>query len=757
MTKTVILTLALLTNYLLLGQEEVIRNATIDTCEGILIDTGGTIEGYSDNESFTMTICAESSEAVINLYWDTFNLGVGDELIIYDGQDTSNPLIGTYILADLESTTISSSMDGCLTLVWSSDSEGSGDFSAEISCGTPCEPPTAIVTHDFELPNKICVGEEFSIDASFSFAALGMSLESYEWNFGDGSNDTFDSPIITYSYDTPGSYMVQLEVTDNAGCSNTNSINILIQVSTIPSFEGTTNDITVCPGVELVLNGQVSPQAWANDVIPDIDIDDPLKLADLINKCFISEAKVSGFDINDSISEVAGVANLFINMEHSYMGDLSIRLICPNGQSLITHAEGGNGVYIGEPIDDESQPELSGIGYDYFWSSDTTEPSWVDWTVQNDMVSPVPSGIYASQEPWENLVGCPINGVWTLEICDRFASDNGFVFDWSINFDSSFYNVGSPFTPSFGAECDSTYWVSNDINVDEFSSDCDSVTVSFSEEGEYIFTYNAIDNHGCLYTHDVEVIVSDINISTSLDEPTVCLNESFLISSDIESSAGQFQNLIYSWVPSEPLLDTVSNAAYSPFGVETETVFIVTAFPEGFPECAVSDEVTITPLSSPTTSYEMSDWCPSESSILTAVPEGAVDSLNWFTFVEGEYLGNTPTITVLEGGNYLLTVFGCDNQSDSDTLFVEAVLCSDVSIFELSADGKEAIPLLYQSGYASQAKLSVFDRTGALVLEEVNYQGNWRSYGHQLVNGVYVYSLSLSDGRKERGMIPVFE
>ena len=51
-----------------------------------------------------------------------------------------------------------------------------------------------------------------------------------------------------------------------------------------------------------------------------------------------------------------------------------------------------------------------------------------------------PSGEYESvQTSWGNLDGCPLNGVWQMEICDLWGSDNGFVFDWAIQFADSLY------------------------------------------------------------------------------------------------------------------------------------------------------------------------------------------------------------------------------------------------------------------------------------------------------------------------------
>ena len=35
------------------------------------------------------------------------------------------------------------------------------------------------------------------------------------------------------------------------------------------------------------------------------------------------------------------------------MGDLTITFICPNGKSILVHQQGGNGTFLGQPIDND--------------------------------------------------------------------------------------------------------------------------------------------------------------------------------------------------------------------------------------------------------------------------------------------------------------------------------------------------------------------------------------------------------------------
>jgi len=78
------------------GQEIAISNTELTTCEGFLVDTGLSAGDYGPNEDITMTICPEAPEVIVTLYWALANLGPGDILEIFDGPDSSFPLIGTY-------------------------------------------------------------------------------------------------------------------------------------------------------------------------------------------------------------------------------------------------------------------------------------------------------------------------------------------------------------------------------------------------------------------------------------------------------------------------------------------------------------------------------------------------------------------------------------------------------------------------------------------------------------------------------------
>lgn len=80
-----------------------------------------------------------------------------------------------------------------------------------------------------------------------------------------------------------------------------------------------------------------NPQA-CNYTSNFVDLGFGLAIPENQTPCFLSQLTVTSFNdgtiINDANNDII---NLFMNIEHSYMGDLIITLICPNGQSVKVH------------------------------------------------------------------------------------------------------------------------------------------------------------------------------------------------------------------------------------------------------------------------------------------------------------------------------------------------------------------------------------------------------------------------------------
>jgi len=94
-----------------------------------------------------------------------------------------------------------------------------------IYCETPNEPPIASFT--VECANLSC-----AFDASESGDSDG-SVTSYEWDFGDGMTNS--GQTVNHNYEVPGTYTVQLSVTDDDGASGSTSQEVTV---TLPKITG---------------------------------------------------------------------------------------------------------------------------------------------------------------------------------------------------------------------------------------------------------------------------------------------------------------------------------------------------------------------------------------------------------------------------------------------------------------------------------------------------------------------------------------
>jgi len=526
-------------------------NTTVNTCSGYVFDAGGG-DSYPDTP-YTMTICPDAPGDVIQLYFVAFSLQTSpnsnnsDYLTFYDGPDTGSPSLGSYTGTSLQGISVTATINnpsGCLTLRFlpqGMPNDVFPGFSAQISCTTPCAPPVASSAFQNPVPGpgdegiRVCVGAPITFQDNDSFAQPGFSLAQYTWQFGNGESASTTSTSITYSYEEPGEFLVSLIVEDNNGCSSLNISPLRVLVSTIPEFpEISLNQTQYCFGQTVSLGiGQVISPTWT--ALPPQVVSGETFLQDGAGFTYASSLVFDFFEDGAVVTNCCGsepndLINLFVNMEHSYLGDLGITITCPNGTtvSLLTWPNGGGGTFLGEAVDDESQ--TPGIGYDYFW-----DPCATNGTMgQNSTgVSILPSGTYQASENMCNLVGCPLNGQWTFEVTDNLAFDNGFIFAWGLNFNSSLIPGLTTFTPTIGAGADSSYWSGPFIT--SASPDMNNITITLPAPGSYDYTYTAINSFGCSV---------DTTITVTVDPPpTISAGPDLVFGCQPLTLNGGFENL----------------------------------------------------------------------------------------------------------------------------------------------------------------------------------------------------------------------
>ncbi|MGB0887319.1 MAG: proprotein convertase P-domain-containing protein [Vicingaceae bacterium] len=178
---------------------------------------------------------------------------------------------------------------------------------------------------------------------------------------------------------------------------------------------------------------------------------DTLFLPDGNGVTYTSQIPISGFGNGAKIDSLSQILQICANMEHSYLGDLELRLTSPSGQICVLKEQNGGGScdlgepYASGPVDGANSNLIDpGVGYEYCWNSTPTYVTMVGESNNFSHTIPsstggtytdnfLPPGSYQSFDPLNNLLGSTMDGNWTLEITDQFGLDNGYVFNWNIS------------------------------------------------------------------------------------------------------------------------------------------------------------------------------------------------------------------------------------------------------------------------------------------------------------------------------------
>ena len=748
----------------------------IIACGGFLTDDGLQPSDYSPNFNDTSVVCPDPVyplPQITALDFNVFDLGFGDQLSIYNGNSTSAPLIGNYTGADIQNQSFySTDPTGCLTVVFTSDADASlGNFSAEISCGIPCSNPLVdITTSEIQNPLRICQGETVTFNGSATEFFNDAVYESHEWRIYITDSlvaiDTANYPTFSYSFgNDPAAFIVQLYVTDNNGCTNTTLESYLVEVSTTPIINLSTSeqDNQICTGVPLQLQADFSTVSWADAPTPDID--GFLFIPDNQSQCFSDTLTFDFFDPSTTISSIDDIDNIFVNMEHSYIGDINVTIICPDGSSIVLHNNGGTNTYLGEPIDVDANLN-PGVGYDYTWSPQSNNGTWAQ-----NAGGTLPPGDYEAVEPFTNLLGCPLNGDWILEICDVLQSDNGYVFDWGLTFSDELYPDGFFFEPIIGAACDSSYWTtSNNVAIANPGGLCDSIDVIVNEPDSMTYIYHVMDNHGCEYTDEITVefyAAPSVELGPLTNYCNATLQLPNTDSGDPLTNAAQGITYNYAWTSdSIQYLSATNIPNPTLFGL---TPYVATAHQVQYnvlvtsnqdPECFASDSiyVNVPPLLIPggvivdtvlcqgdefELVYPFSTLSNSYSYIWSFSPDvGQVDTVGYTSsYTIPSLFSTTYTLEVTDEDcdyrdYYYYTVLGDPCQISTYNIFTPNNDLNGNNTFQFGGlylcDENDNCVLKFPGSV-----LKVYNRWGTLVYENDNYDNTWTGDG--LAEGTYYY------------------
>ncbi len=422
----------------------------------------------------------------------------------------------------------------------------------------------------------ICIGQSVAFTATSTCQGdttyiLDADSLTYNWTIS-GRFDTIVMPNagsqISHTFGTSGSYLVKCKAYNASSNTNTN-INTLTVIVYRPQLEAYANLDTVCSGYEITLTGiahQPQEQAQQYSLVSSNYSDSTQFLPDGCNLSFNMDVHTpDSFAIINSTSEID---HFYMNIEHSFFGDLNIMLECPNGQKCMLHSRSTNtsslpamdwtltgGIhlegskdgmnhFLGMAITRTSTClETPGTGWTYriypdgtipFGSSSptTTYYSYLSDPCNDEhatvqIVDTAPrNGKYGPYESMTSLIGCPINGTWSLHIKDDWSLDNGYLFDWGIVIENSINEWGIINNTSTSSQSSSspTYtlsdfsWSGNGIDSVYTENGITTATAipTVATGGNQEYTFSCTDNLGC--SHDTTI---NVYVGRAIETPEI--------------------------------------------------------------------------------------------------------------------------------------------------------------------------------------------------------------------------------------------
>lgn len=522
------------------AQDITMKDGTFNQCSGTFFDSGGANGNYTANEDFVATICPDMPNMQVVLEFISFEMAQGDldVLSIYDS-DTVDPsaLIGEFtgslsnsdnsILNNVSASNANPS--GCLTIVFSSgpSAESSG-WEALISCAVPCpeiDPNISIINpNDVIFDGEsflICYGEQLTFESNPSLSFGDPDLVTYEWDFGESGTGVVNSQSAVITFLEPGFYTAHLTLTYPECPPVTFPINL--KASPDPLFNLSTDVEAICQGDFVEFTADPESVLFTKECAEPVS--ETVFIPDGTGASYSSTTTNECFAEDQTITSADDILNVCVTISHSYLGDLEIALIGPNGGQIILKEYNEANVsnesqFLGEALDDSSNP---GVGYQYCFDLSASDLLIDGPTVQVPNPSPtdpnatypaIAPGNYLPVDSFDNLIGEPLNGDWNIVITDEVNQDDGWIFEWEINFDENIIPVDN----TFEAQIIKGEWV----NFPGQGNVVEAVAPSGEpdENGQILFCqeYEIVDSFGCTFIEEICVdVFPSANIGNTED------------------------------------------------------------------------------------------------------------------------------------------------------------------------------------------------------------------------------------------------
>ncbi|MBP5400848.1 MAG: gliding motility-associated C-terminal domain-containing protein [Bacteroidales bacterium] len=594
----------------------------VTTCNAIIYDNGGASGNYGAGRDDWMTIYPSSGAVAIIL--DEFDVATTDTLFIYNGTDPNNDTIpfmigslatnwvnndNAFVQGDLQVSATIQNPTGAITLhfVSAANSQGGGGFKLTVSCAEPCQRIYANIDFENSVPTPhfdtelndgyyyvdFCPGDTIHIAAYATYPDNDFSYHQdatttyFDWSFGQSGNGQTD---LYYVFNEGQGYDLTLSLRDQHNgntCYGQQPVAIRVRGSRDP-FRNASLLEDVCQGTEIPL--LISMDSAANIIVEPVgstqesslSVDSTVFIPDgpncsLGTQCFSSSVNFTAFPPGATITSASDILAVRINMEHSYIGDISIALKCPNNRSALIMEQpcgANNSRYFGQPYGydshgtyDETQHcdaahNPAGTGWNYCWSENSSYAQIASGYCYNHLAggqysSSIDSSnvanrtnYYAPYQSFSNLIGCPLNGLWQIEVCDMYGIDNGYIFSWELSLDPSLM----PQDWTYSVNLTEISWTGGHIVPTSDST----ASIMTDDPGDYNYIFTLIDEYGCEYPHNMPLKVVQ-QPEFTLTSQYICEGETATLDPEFEY-VGTPGLIEYVWTDSATATNIGSNS-----------------------------------------------------------------------------------------------------------------------------------------------------------------------------------------------------
>ena len=365
---------------------------------------------------------------------------------------------------------------------------------------------------------------------------------TFTWDLGIETLEGVGMNVLDHYFTTGRGYDIAISNSDSAGCINymptifriRTSQNPIRKVSQLPAM-CTGDAVTVSSTYSNLSIIQVD--SVYSEQLTTLKVSDTIFLPDgedCGSGCaYTSSVTFTAFSPSATIQSADDILYVRIKLEHSYIGDIYIALTCPNGQSVKIMNKYGTsgyttcasqipapwgwqvtsnvstGAFFGDAYDpgtdDGCNPNSSnnqmGTAWNYCWSNNTNPQYGYQYANGQGYVYEtvnVHSGkvdstntvnmtqVYHPDQSFSQLIGCPMNGTWSIKVIDGWAADNGWLTEWEMALDPSLL----PQDWSYTVHPDSM-WVTG--------PGAEGAYIIPDSSGHINYTAHVMDEFGCVY------------------------------------------------------------------------------------------------------------------------------------------------------------------------------------------------------------------------------------------------------------------